>query len=278
MRCAHAPVKRAKPLYSSVMLRASRRTMRKRPPRNPFDPWRFDCWRRLARRIPGALVASRWLHRRIDPELRAIERLRRTAPAALLQPFPDTFEDRYPELFAALADRLRGIERPRVLSFGCSDGAELRSLRRYLPTAELVGIDLNPRALARAMAQADKGMRYRLAGDTSDEPRESFDAILALAVLRHGELEAHRPLDCAAILPFAKIAAALADLDARLKPGGWLAVWHAHFRVRDATATAGYTSESLPFSENDPLDVLYGKDNLRLDGLTSAEVLFRKPA
>ena len=98
--------------------------------RQGYPPDRFDPLRRLARRLPGALAASRWLHRRIDPELRTIERLRRFAPAALLQPFPDTFDDRYPELFAALADRLQGIERPCVLSFGCSDGAELRSLRR----------------------------------------------------------------------------------------------------------------------------------------------------
>lgn len=224
---------------------------------------------------------GRWLHRWLDPELRAIVKLRRRAPAGLLQPFPDTFEDRYPEVFAALADRLRSIERPRVLSFGCSDGAELRSLRRYLPQAELIGIDLNPRALGRAQArlakQPDASMRYCLAGDTSDEPRESFDAILALAVLRHGELEAIGPADCTAVLPFAQVAVALADLDTRLKPGGWLAVWHAHFRVRDAPATAAYEAETLPFSTSDPLDLLYGSDNLRLEGVTSTEVLFRKP-
>lgn len=225
---------------------------------------------------------GRWLHRRLDPELRAIERLRRQPPAGLLQPFPDTFDNRYPELFAALADRLRGIERPRVLSFGCSDGAELRSLRWYLPDADMIGIDLNPRALGRAQAHLaahpDALMRYHLAGDTRDEPRESFDAILALAVLRHGKLEAARPADCADTLPFAQAACALADLDTRLKPGGWLAVWHAHYRVRDAAATASYTAETLPFSEVDPLDLLYGNDNLRLEGVTSAEVLFRKPA
>ena len=227
------------------------------------------------------MSVGRWLRRWLDPELRAIAKLRRQAPAGLLQPFPDTFDNRYPEVFAALADRLRGIERPRVLSFGCSDGAELRSLRRYLPHAELIGIDLNPRALGRAQAllakQPDALLRYRLAGDTSDEPRESFDAILALAVLRHGELEAARPASCAKILPFAQAAAALADLDARLKPGGWLAVWHAHFRVCDATATATYQTETLPFSESDPMNLLYGKDNLRLEGVTSANVLFCKP-
>ena len=247
----------------------------------PAPADRLEPLRRLARRVPFALALGGWLHRWLDPELRAIAKLRRQAPDGLLQPFPDTFEDRYPELFAALAERLGSIEAPRILSFGCSDGAELRSLRRFLPRAELVGIDLNPRALARAQAhlaaQPDARMRYRLAGDTRDEPRESFDAIVALAVLRHGELEAARPADCAEIMPFAKVAAALADLDARLRPGGWLAVWHAHFRVRDAAATAGYDAESLPFTETDPLDVLYGDNNVRLEGSTSAEVLFRKP-
>lgn len=228
------------------------------------------------------MAAGRWLHQRFDPDLHAIVKLQQAAGTGLLQPFPDTFEDRYPELFAALADRLQDIEVPRVLSFGCSNGAELRSLRKYLPTAELVGIDLNPRALARAQAlldaQPDVAMRYTQAGDTSGEPRESFDAILTLAVLRHGELEASRPADCSAILPFARVEAALADLDLRLRPGGWLAVWHAHFRVRDAAATAGYLPQCLPFSTRDPLDLLYGADNRKLDDTTSSEVLFLKPA
>lgn len=244
------------------------------PETAPPDP--LEPLRRVARRVPGAMALGRWLHRRIDPELRAVERLRRQE-AALLQPFPDTFNDRYPEVFTAVAERLAGLSRPRVLSFGCSDGAELRALRRHLPHAELVGIDLNPRAVAkaRAMAAGDPLTRVVLAGDSAGEPRESFDAILAMAVLRHGELEADRPADCSAILPFARAAAALEDLDARLRPGGWLAVWHAHFRVRDALP--GYAAETLPFSERDPLDLLYGPDNRRRDGETSAEVLFRKP-
>ena len=120
---------------------------------------------------------GRWLHRRLDPELRAIERLRRQPPAGLLQPFPDTFDNRYPELFAALADRLRGIERPRVLSFGCSDGAELRSLRRYLPDADLIGIPFRI-VTGRALKEGKVEVVQRATKQSQDISVESVGATI----------------------------------------------------------------------------------------------------
>jgi chemotaxis methyl-accepting protein methylase len=52
----------------------------------------------------------------------------------LHQSTPFTAEDRYPELMR-LAGRLRP-DAKRILSFGCSTGEELVTLRRYFPSAE----------------------------------------------------------------------------------------------------------------------------------------------
>ncbi len=108
---------------------------------------KLEPFRRLVRAVPGGMVLGRWLRRTIDPELSTIHQLVRTKQGRLFQPFPDTCEERYPALFDALAEPLAGLPRPRILSFGCSSGAEVRALRLRLPQAQITGIDLNPRAL-----------------------------------------------------------------------------------------------------------------------------------
>lgn len=215
----------------------------------------------------------------LDPDLRTIERLRKRQADALFQPFPTTFEDRYPELFQALATRLSPVERPRVLSFGCADGAEVRSLRRWLPGAQITGIDINPRAIAEARrrldAEPDPALRFELAADVKDEPAESYDAVLALAVFRHGELERDQPETCTAIMPFSRFAEGVAMLDRVVKPGGWLVIWNSHFRMADTALAPAYLAETIPWSENAPMVLHYGPDD-RQSCHPYAEVLFRK--
>lgn len=236
--------------------------------------------RRIAAHIPGAMAAGRRLRRMLDPDLRAIEQLRKQQGEELFQPFPTTFEDRYPELFEALAARLADVLRPRVLSFGCADGAEVRSLRRWLPAAEITGIDINPRAIAEARRRLaldpDPAIRFELAADVAGEPAESYDAVLALAVFRHGELERDRPESCTAVMPFARFAAGVEMLDRVVKPGGWLIIWNSHFRLADTALAPAYTAETLRWSESVPMILHYGPDDRRSDE-PYAEILFRKP-
>lgn len=50
----------------------------------------------------------------------------------LFQPYNDTSLDRYPAIFRFLQGELAAIEEPRVLSFGCSTGEEVFSLRGHV--------------------------------------------------------------------------------------------------------------------------------------------------
>jgi SAM-dependent methyltransferase len=238
-------------------------------------PPRLDQLRRFARRIPGVVTLVRLLRRLVDPRLREIHRLRRTHRDLLFQPFTDTCEERYPALFDAIAARLDHLDAPRLLSFGCSSGAEVRALRRRLPLAQIVGIDLNRRMIAAArLADPDPRSDYRCAG--SPDPDERFDAILALAVFRHGELEADRPAQCTHVLPFARFAAGVAALDACLDEGGLLAIWNAHFRLADCELADRYESIAVEVTGCAPQVLLYGADDRRLDGASETRALFRK--
>lgn len=223
------------------------------------------------------MAAGRWLRRQFSPELRALERLRHQHDGVLFQPYGTTSEDRYPQLFDALAQRLAHFPAPRILSFGCSTGEEVRALRTRLPNARVTGIDLNPRSLAIARRNDRHPLSdYREA--SAPLPDDRFDAVLAMAVFRHGVLEAERPEDCSAVLPFARFAEGVAMLDASLEPGGWLALYNSHFRFVDTPTAEGYACDWLRMTDHRPLDLLYGPDNRRLAGMTDDAVLFRKLA
>lgn len=233
---------------------------------------RLEPLRRIARTLPGGMALGRWLRQLANPDLRAIAAVQRSHADRLFQPFPETQEDRYPELFDALAERLSAIAEPRILSFGCSSGAEVRALRRRIPQARITGIDANPRMIAKAR-KADPVSRYILAD--SVDPVERFDVILAMAVFRHGELEALRPDTCTATLPFTRFAEGVAMLDACLEPGGWLAIWNAHYRFGDTDVAAGYAADGLRM-QGGGQELFYGADDRRIDGQCYDEVLFRK--
>ncbi len=226
----------------------------------------------VARRIPGGMALGRWLHRLTDPEMRSVEQLRYINDPLLLQPWPTTAENRYPDLFDIVARRLNHLSSPRILSFGCSTGEELRAMKCRLPHAAITGIDINSYAIDTAKSSDPSG-DYRLA--SAPPADEKFDAVLALAVFRHGELEESTPNDCSEILPFEKFAIGMGLLDAVLAEGGLLAVWNSHFRFTDLTMAERYQTEAFRIDDV-PLDLLYGRDNQRLEGETETASLFRK--
>ena len=72
------------------------------------------------------------------------------------QPYRYTLPDRYPWLFQFAARELADRPDLRILSFGCSRGEEVFSLRRYFPTASIKGIDARPRNIARAVRSEER--------------------------------------------------------------------------------------------------------------------------
>ena len=236
-----------------------------------------------AKAIPGAQSLWRSLRGIVHPHERAVRRAQMLSPGLLLQPSHFTSVDRYPWLFKFLGEKLAKYEAPRVLSYGCATGEELFSLQAYSPDAQLVGIDINPRNIAicnRKLAKraAKSDMQFRCAGSPADEAPESFDAILCLAVLRHGALQEQLPDNCAPWIQFAAVDQMVTDLARCVKPGGYLAIWHSHFRFADMSVAAQFTpvlSHERSSRESTPF---YGPDNRRLDGADYCDAVFQKLA
>jgi SAM-dependent methyltransferase len=215
------------------------------------------------RRVPRALALTKALldggHRRQS----AVAELLR--PANLFQPYATTSPDRYPEELAAVATAL-GTDEPAVLSFGCSSGEELLSVRARFPGARIRGIDVNPLAVrtARRKVRGDPGTSVVRAGDASGEPLAAYDVVLALAVFRHADLNAAPPR-CDGVIRFADFERTVAGLARCVRPGGLLVLRHANFRFTDCDVAAGFEPVRTGFGsagEGGLPTPVYGRDDL----------------
>jgi len=185
--------------------------------------------------------AARSLWRLIfDRSYRNLMWLRLLPPTGAFQPFNDTRADRYPKIFGFVQSTLGVTSKIRILSYGCSTGEEVFSLRSYFPRAVIKGIDINAENIAvcrrRLKEKPDAAMSFDSASSTEAEPAAVYDAIFVMAVLRHGSLGLPGVTRCDHLIRFDEFARAVEDFRRCLKPGGLLVIRHSNFRLCDAPA------------------------------------------
>ncbi|MEI4884199.1 class I SAM-dependent methyltransferase, partial [Klebsiella pneumoniae] len=75
----------------------------------------------------------------------------------------------------------------RILSFGCSTGEEVLTLRRYFPHASIVGAELNRRSLTICeRLNVDDRIQFTFSRHDLIARHGPFDAVFCMAVLQRG--------------------------------------------------------------------------------------------
>jgi SAM-dependent methyltransferase len=240
----------------------------------------FDRLKALLRKAPGAPLWHLLYHfRNKSGRDRALLELER--PRDLFQPEPTTAENRYPALFQFVRDHLADGADRRILSFGCSTGEEVFSLRRYFPTARIKGVDINRRNIREcrerlARIGGDPGLSFEIAGSAVAERTACYDAVFAMAVFRHGGLGA-APRRCDHLIKFDDFERSVGELARSLKPRGLLVLRHANFRFGDTpTASAFRRICVAPFHPKAAPTPLYGPDNRLLPNGQANDGVFEK--
>lgn len=154
-----------------------------------------------------------------------------------------TWMNRYPKIFASCQQYFGSRPDLKILSYGCSTGEEVLTLRQYFPSATITGAEINPRSLAVCRTHpVDDRIRFVHSDRRSIRRNGPFDAVFCLAVLQRTPhlVERTGVESLKRIYPFRRFDRQVSELDALLKPGGLLIVHHAHYRLADATAAPWY--------------------------------------
>jgi len=217
----------------------------------------------------------------VDPPFRHMMRLYLLRPKQAFQPFNDTGTNRYPRIFRFVQSQLGASTELRILSYGCSTGEEVFSLRGYFPNAAIKGIDINPGNIAacrqRLQQAADARLSFETAGSARAEPDAAYDAIFCMAVLRHGHLGRPGVTRCDHLIKFEDFADTIEDFKRCLKPGGLLVVRHSNFRLCDTPAAGDFdTILQAPLRPSWRVTPIFGPDNRLMAGVTYPDTVFRK--
>lgn len=167
---------------------------------------------------------------------------RLTAGNRLHQLSNETSLDRYPAIFQACADHLGSASELKILSFGCSTGEEVFSLRQYMPRAELVGVDINRRniRICRSRPEKDQRMSFHRSDGIAIPDPGPYQTIFCLAVLQRTANRDPETVDSSTVYPFARFDAQVDILDGLLDAGGLFVIHHADYRFEDASVALRY--------------------------------------
>nr|WP_298096659.1 class I SAM-dependent methyltransferase [uncultured Shinella sp.] len=182
------------------------------------------------------------------------------------QPSNFTASGRNDRTFQKLASlfQAEGIERPRILSFGCSEGLETLDILRVIPNAEVHGCDINRDALAVAAERCrDTGISIYESTSSELRARGPFHAVVAMNVLVNWP--ASYSLDeIGHLYPFKLFDDTITTIFDTLAPGGYLGVYNACFCVEHTRVGEQFEAveQSVP-KDNGWVDK-YGTDNRRI--------------
>ncbi len=159
------------------------------------------------------------------------------------QTTPLTFMNRYPKIFTACQKYFKGKENLKILSYGCSTGEEVLTLRSYFPAAQIIGADINKRSLETCRKlPVDEKISFIYSSTSEIQKHGKFDAIFCMAVLQR------KPHDVAAkgitnlskIYPFEKFERQISELDSLLNPNGLLVVHFTQYSLLDTKLASSY--------------------------------------
>ncbi|MEM7329356.1 MAG: methyltransferase domain-containing protein [Pseudomonadota bacterium] len=185
--------------------------------------------------------------------------------------------DRYPEVFARAKGLLAAHPFPRILSFGCSTGEEVLTLRQYFPDATIVGAELNRSRLRKCRQRiSDPDTSFVKSTENNIKKSGPYHAIFAMAVLQRTPHKVHKEgvQDLSGLYPYSAFNAQLKKFDANLYVGGLIVLQHTQYRFEDSEISQRY--EVQGHAPPEKLLPSFDRHGQIISGQPYNEIIFRK--
>lgn len=144
----------------------------------------------------------------------------------------------------------------KVLSFGCSVGDEITTLRLFLSEATVFACDIVPEvvAISKARFAGDPSVHVFVSDWHEIAAHGPYDLIMASAVLCLNP----SPANYSEVFPFAKFEEIIERFDQNLSPNGLLVIPNAAYRLADCSVAPRYRPvRSDTVTSNGFVDVFY---------------------
>lgn len=203
-----------------------------------------------------------------DADFRGTTLMQIFNPGRVHQTTSLTCMNRYPEIFTECQKYLGEKANLKILSYGCSTGEEVLTLRYYFPPATIIGAELNRRSLAICRKQPidpRTSFIYSTVGNLA--MNGPYDAIFCMAVLqrRPGFIADNGVASLKKIYPFERFERQIKELDTFLKPQGLLIIHHTQYSFMDTSIAHRYEPYGETAQDNKAYPVFDKNSELRVN-------------
>jgi len=151
--------------------------------------------------------------------------------------------DRYPDIFNATRECYKDAPNIKILSYGCSTGEELITLKEYFPTATIVGADVNKYCLKQAGIKTGNFNPILIySNEYNIKSHGPYDIIFCMAVLQRTPhmVSDSKMNNIKHLYPFEKFNNQLEKLDTNLKQNGLLVVANSQYLFSSSNIASKY--------------------------------------
>lgn len=158
-----------------------------------------------------------------------------------------TATNRYPGIFRTVQTWFDQTREPdaaplRILSFGCSSGDEMLTLRAYFPEATIIGCDVNTEMLRRSKRtlRGDPGFTF-FSSPKNVDAFGPYDAIFAMSVLCQFP-ESRSVANLSDIFPFPVFEKLAGNLAKNINPNGIFCLFNSNYLFRHLATAEQFVS------------------------------------
>ena len=213
-----------------------------------------------------------------DSEFRALFCMKLFKSTQVHQTTPLTAMNRYPKIFSACKDYLSDKKDVKILSYGCSTGEEVVTLRSYFENANIVGADVNSHSLKICRNRnLDNKIKFIFSKPSELRKYGKYDAIFCMAVLQRTPQDVTQQgiTSLKKIYPFEKFEQQIVELDGYVKKGGLLIVHFSQYSFEDTVVSQKYKSLG-DYSQDDYRASIFDRNSELVEGKIDRKSVFVK--